>query len=128
MSFWNNPENNSVKVLVIVIVIAVIGLFVFDFMHKGTPGDTGRVISTTAVSATGSATAPTASPSKAVPVTACTFQVCSAGGKCVDLQGQLAISSSSATNSATVPASCIPNDQQSSPAAQGVMNILNAQQ
>lgn len=44
MSFWNNPENNSIKILLIAIVVIGAGAFVYHAMNIG--GDTGRVINT----------------------------------------------------------------------------------
>ncbi len=47
MSFFNNPENNSVKVLLIIILIAIAGLFVFDYMHTNALENAGRVVTKT---------------------------------------------------------------------------------
>ncbi len=41
MSFWNNPENNSVKMLLLVVVLIGIGAWVYT---KNNSGDAGRVI------------------------------------------------------------------------------------
>ena len=44
MSFWNNPENNSLKTIIIVVVIAVLGYFVYTYMQKDSLSGEGRVI------------------------------------------------------------------------------------
>ncbi len=44
MSFWNNPENNAVKVLLLVVVLAGAGFFVVNGAHSGTGSATGQVI------------------------------------------------------------------------------------
>lgn len=46
MSFWNNPENNSYKAILIVAVVAVLGYFVYTYMNANSLGGQGRVIST----------------------------------------------------------------------------------
>ncbi len=43
MGFFNNPENNSLKVILIVAVLAVAGYFVYMNMNTG---DEGRVLNT----------------------------------------------------------------------------------
>lgn len=43
MSFWNNPENNSTKVLLLVLLVAIAGYFVYKNMQTGGGGE-GRVI------------------------------------------------------------------------------------
>ena len=52
MSFGNNPENNALKVLAIVIVLAIAGYFPYKYMHRGPVEDTGRVIGVEASSQT----------------------------------------------------------------------------
>ena len=44
MSFWNNPENNSVKILVLVVIAACAGYFVSNLVHKNSDQNTARVI------------------------------------------------------------------------------------
>ncbi|MEI8129891.1 MAG: hypothetical protein WCG55_00085 [bacterium] len=44
MSFWNNPENNALKVLLLVVVLAGAGIFVVNDAHSGTGNATGQVI------------------------------------------------------------------------------------
>ena len=46
MNFWNNPENDSLKIILFVIAIALAGFFVFKYMQSGSVGNTGRVINT----------------------------------------------------------------------------------
>jgi len=46
MSFLNNPENNSVKVIVLIIIIAIAGYFVYNQMHTSSLENVGKVIST----------------------------------------------------------------------------------
>ncbi|MBP7805014.1 MAG: hypothetical protein KA052_02180 [Candidatus Pacebacteria bacterium] len=43
MSFWNNPENSSIKVLLAVVVLAGIGAFAF-YARNESRETTGRVI------------------------------------------------------------------------------------
>ena len=47
MKFWNNPENNSIKVLVLVAVIAVAGYFAYSNVQGDPLKNTGAVTSTT---------------------------------------------------------------------------------
>ena len=44
MSFWNNPENNSLKVILLVIVVAIAGFFVYKNIQGGALDGAGRVI------------------------------------------------------------------------------------
>ena len=44
MSFWNNPENNAVKVLLLVVVLAGAGFFVIKSAHPGVDNAPGQVI------------------------------------------------------------------------------------
>lgn len=44
-SFWANPENNSLKVILIVILVAVAGFFAFKYMQKDSLSGKGAVIS-----------------------------------------------------------------------------------
>ena len=45
MSFWNNPENNSIKIVLLIIIVAIAGYFVYKNMQTN-GGDQGRVIRT----------------------------------------------------------------------------------
>ncbi len=45
MGFWNNPENNPLKALIVVGVIATTGLFVYSFAAGNPFGGFGRVLS-----------------------------------------------------------------------------------
>ena len=47
MSFWNNPENSSLRVLLLVIVVAALGSFTYYEMHQN-GGEKGQVASSTA--------------------------------------------------------------------------------
>ena len=42
MSFWNNPQNNSIKGLLLVIALGAVGAFAYYEKNNG--GDTGRVV------------------------------------------------------------------------------------
>lgn len=44
MSFWKNPENNSLKVIIIVVIIAIAGAFAYKAMHKDALTEKGSVI------------------------------------------------------------------------------------
>jgi|GEM_PF-5078199 len=45
MSFLNNPENNAIKVTVLVIIIAIAGYFVYSAVHQNALEGQGRVAS-----------------------------------------------------------------------------------
>lgn len=44
MSFWNNPENNSLKTIIILVIVAALGFFVYKYMQSNSLGGEGRVI------------------------------------------------------------------------------------
>lgn len=46
MNFWNNPENNSIKITVLVIVIVIAGFFIYQHFHGDALSGTGKVIDT----------------------------------------------------------------------------------
>ena len=52
MNFFNNPEYNSIKILLVVIVVAAAGYFAFTYMHGDTLGGKGQVITATTVKST----------------------------------------------------------------------------
>jgi hypothetical protein len=62
MSFWNNPEKNSLKMLMLVVVVAGAGLFVYKNMQSSALGGEGKVISTGAPSVSTTGTPGTAKP------------------------------------------------------------------
>lgn len=43
MNFWNNPENNAVKIILLVLVIAGAGFFTFTYTHRDSLSNTGAV-------------------------------------------------------------------------------------
>ena len=47
MSFFNNPENNSIKVIILVVLVAIAGYFVYKNMQSSSLGGQGRVINMT---------------------------------------------------------------------------------
>lgn len=44
MNFWKNPENNSLKLILVVIVIAVLGYFAYSNFHENGLEGTGKVV------------------------------------------------------------------------------------
>jgi len=58
MSFWNNPENNSLKVLLLVILAGIAGYFISGAVHRNSLSSTGSVgILTTGSGSSASASA-----------------------------------------------------------------------
>ncbi len=43
MNFWNNPENNSLKMVIVLIIVAFAGSFIYYNMHEGALEGTGQV-------------------------------------------------------------------------------------
>jgi hypothetical protein len=43
MSFWNNPENNAVKTLFYVLLVAIAGYFAYTYVHNNALENTGAV-------------------------------------------------------------------------------------
>lgn len=112
MNFWNNPENNSLKVIILVLVIAGAGYFAFQYMQNDSLGGSGRVINTNVAQSSGF----TFKTEFNGPM--CTVTVCStgAGAPCVALLGK-----------DNKGGSCKLDEQQSTPEAQGLLPIVIAQ-
>ena len=68
MNFWSNPENDSLKTIIIIIVIAIAGFFAFTYFHKNALENAGRVVSTKS-QGTEKTPAPSIPASKTLPVT-----------------------------------------------------------
>lgn len=49
MNFWKNPENNPVKVIVLVVIIALCGYFIYKSKQSAPLANTGAVASSAAV-------------------------------------------------------------------------------
>lgn len=80
MGFFNNPENNSIKVILIVLVLAGAGYFVYQNMNNGNEGRVLRMPSFGTTSTTG-----TPGPARMACEHANTFQTIS--GNCVFIDG-----------------------------------------
>lgn len=125
MSFWNNPENNPVKMLLVIVAIAGIGAFVF-YSKNTSEETTGRVINTGSAMQDASVnTAPvaaTGSPANGFQFsttthgTTCTTMVCSTKNtsQCISLTGTTAANGS-----------CTPDAKQSNAQAQGLLAVMN---
>lgn len=46
MNFWNNPENQPIKIIGLVVVLVIVGFFAFKYMHLNGLGGKGQVIET----------------------------------------------------------------------------------
>ena len=113
MSLWNNPQNDSLKVVLLVIVVIVAGYFIFKSMQSNSLQSTGRVIDT-------SATSPTAGflfSTTANGVT-CATRVCSESNQkqCLSLSGTVSKDNGQ----------CVLDQKQATPEQQGLLNIINS--
>ena len=110
MSFWNNPENNSLKVILLVIVLGIAGYFVYTYMQNNSLSGRGAVINTGGF-ATESFTFSTVRDGAS-----CTTTVCSSAdaSQCISLAG-----------ATTEDGMCSLNEQQANPEAQGLLEVLN---
>ena len=113
MSFWNNPENNGVKTILIVIVVIVAGFFVYKYVHTNSLQSTGQVINTSSV-AGGSSSGQTVTFSIATNGSNCTENVCSSSGQCVAMTG-----------TSGAEGTCNLNSTQPNATAQGLLSVLN---
>ncbi len=59
MSFWNNPENNSLKTIMIIAIVVILGFFAYKYVHQSALGNQGKVIDTSTVAANTMAESPT---------------------------------------------------------------------
>lgn len=110
MSFWNNPENNSLKVIIIVVVLALAGFFSYKYMHQNALSEKGTVIDMS------TGTGPSFTFSSNTTGSTCTLTVTSV------ITPTLSITLQGTTNS---DSSCTLNPTQSTPQAQGLYAILN---
>ena len=55
MNFWSNPQNNPLKVLIVVVIIAIAGYFVYHHLNSG---NAGSVINRATVGTTANPTTP----------------------------------------------------------------------
>jgi hypothetical protein len=46
MNFWKNPENNSIKIVLLVVVLALAGFFVYKYVQTNSLRNTGQVVDT----------------------------------------------------------------------------------
>ncbi len=46
MNFWNNPENDSLKAIIIVVVLVLAGFFTYKYLHLNSLDNSGKVINT----------------------------------------------------------------------------------
>ena len=117
-SFWANPENNSLKVILLVAVIAVAGFFVYRYMQTGSLGGKGQVVDTS-MEAGANTTSPTTAFTFKTEFTGatCTLTVCSKDNadQCIPLTGKSAQGQS-----------CRLDDVQFAPGAQGLHAIITA--
>ncbi len=129
MNFWNNPENNPLKVLIVVVIVALAGYFIFHHMNAGNkgsvlsippatstavPAPTSTITVTTSITPLASSVAHGSSkPASQL----CTETVCAGSGadhsKCVVLNG--------VSNDGT---SCVLNNPQSTTQATALVNLL----
>lgn len=113
MNFWKNPENDSIKVALLVVLIVILGYFVYRSFHANSLDNTGRV-TTGGVSALTKADLLFSTTSNG---NQCTTNVCLSENptQCVALLG-----------SVMPDGACSLDTQQSSPEAQGLLDIINS--
>ncbi|MEI8130686.1 MAG: hypothetical protein WCG55_04255 [bacterium] len=46
MNFWNNPEHDSLKTIIMVVVVVLAGFFVYKYLHVNGLDNSGRVVNT----------------------------------------------------------------------------------
>ena len=121
-SFWSNPENNSLKMLIIVAVVVLAGFFVYKAMNNG--GNTGRVVNVgNDSSLTDSEGAPVVAQQGSL-----IFSETSEGNNCTMTVTNALNFDQSITVSGMLAADgdCTPNAKQDNPTSQGMVDAMNA--
>ncbi len=120
MNFWTNPENNSLKALIIVAILIIAGYFIYTAVHKNASTNTGQVIDTTSMAQPASTSTTAASQpftyTTTVTGTTCSMDVCSTTNtaQCIPLAGTEA------------NGTCTLNAAQPNMTAQGLYNVINS--
>ncbi len=111
MSFWNNPENNSLKTILIVLVIAALGFFVYKYMQTNSLGGEGRVINVRGGTVNVMQSAPTNDMPTRPGTTdkqACKIELKrSAGGDCIRVNADCSVSPATGCSAPTGPSDTI---------------------
>ena len=121
MNFWNNPENDSLKIVLLVLVVGVAAFFVFNYMHTNSLTGKGQVVDTQPAATVTPTTQTTPSTSGFTFSTKmngalCTLTVCSNtnSNQCVTLSGKADAKA----------VTCTPDETQATPEATGLVNVL----
>ena len=121
MSFWNNPENNSIKMVLIIIIVFIAGYFVYAHLNSGNKGQVINMQPSASVQNQAAASNSTGNSgvtfSTTVSGTTCSMNVCSAAtpNQCIALSGTVA-----------KDGSCALDQKQETPQEQGLLSIINS--
>ncbi len=122
MSFWNNPENNSIKVILLVVLLAGVGYFVYHDINKGNKGQVYNPSQAQTVATT------TTAAQNAVPSGGLMFSETTSGKTCSVTVTNYANQKESITVAGTLAADgdCKPNVTQASSAAKAMAAAMGS--